>query len=291
MLAYFDTNVFDHLFKKTDKVTDADELQLREAVSSGRLTIVVGHINIRETLAALRASPEIVGPELSLIASLANWDYFVRFHSAILEGDVRHFAYNGERANTAFESEHTVANIRSAVLRVIDDPQGRRGLEAVNSENREQKQAFLDGVRKSHVETAGGLEELREKNEIPTFEQYLESGAEEFALAFARSFGVAEECRRRGLSNLLKIPSVRAMVGVGMSFIYRTAVEKKSPKGSDSRDLQHAVCAAAAADVFVTHDVDLSLLLHRVPIKGLRVLRLHQLLEAAHCTSRPGDLL
>ncbi len=209
MLAYFDTNVFDHLFKKTDKVTDADELQLREAVSSGRLTIVVGHINIRETLAALRASPEIVGPELSLIASLANWDYFVRFHSAILEGDVRHFAYNGERANTAFESEHTVANIRSAVLRVIDD----------------------------------------------------------------------------------KIPSVRAMVGVGMSFIYRTAVEKKSPKGSDSRDLQHAVCAAAAADVFVTHDVDLSLLLHRVPIKGLRVLRLHQLLEAAHCTSRPGDLL
>lgn len=84
---------------------------------------------------------------------------------------------------------------------------------------------------------------------------------------FAQSYGVAEECKWRGLSNLLKIPSVRAMVGAGMSFIYRTAVEKKSPKASDSRDLQHAVCAAAAADVFVTHDDKLSLLLHRVPFK------------------------
>src|SRR5208282_5302211 len=218
LLAYFDTNVFDHLYKKTDDVTDADEMKLRAAVSSGWLTIVVGHINIRETLAALRRSPEIVGPELSLIASLANWDYFVRFHSAILEDDVRHFAYNGERANTAFENDRAVANIQSAVRRVIDDPQGRRGLEAVIREDWEQKRAFLDGVRKARAETARELEEFQEKNETPNFEQYFADGAEEFALAFAQSFGVAEECRRRGLNNLLKIPSVRAMVGVGMSF-------------------------------------------------------------------------
>jgi len=79
---------------------------------------------------------------------------------------------------------------------------------------------------------------------------------------------------------ILKIPSVRAMVGAGMSFIYRTAVEKKSTKGSDSRDLQHAVCAAAAADFFVTHDDKLSRLQRRVPFNRFRVMRLHQLLEA-----------
>jgi hypothetical protein len=287
MLAYFDTNVFDHLYKKTDGVTQADELELRSAVFSGRLTIVVGHLNIQETLAALRASPHIVGPELNLIASFADWDYFVRFHSAILEADIRHFAYNGERANSAFEDEHIVTNIRAAIRRVIDDPQGIKGLDAVIREDDEHKRAFLDGARKARAETTGELEALRRKNEIPSFEQYFENGAEDFALAFARSFGVAEECSRRGLGILLKIPSVRAMVGVGMSFIYRTAAEKKSFKGSDSRDLQHAVCAAAVADVFVTHDVDLSALIQRVPIKGLGVLRLHELLEAANRGSTP----
>ena len=279
LLAYFDTNVFDHLYKKTDGVTEVDEQRLRATVSSGQLTIAVSHINIRETLAALRHSPEIVGPELSLIASLANWDCLVRFHSAILEADIRHFAYNGERANTAFEDEHTVASIRAGIRRVVEDPESRRGLEEVNNENREEKRAFMEGVRRAQTETAKAVKELREKNEIPNFEEYYESGAEEYALAFAQSFGKAEECKRRGLNNLLKIPSVQAMVGVGLSFIYRTAVGKKSPKPSDSRDIQHAVCAAAAADVFVTHDDDLSLLLSRVPIKGLRVMRLHQLLE------------
>jgi hypothetical protein len=50
ILAYFDTNVFDHLHKKTDGITEADEQALRAAVSSGRLTIAVGHLNIRYSL-------------------------------------------------------------------------------------------------------------------------------------------------------------------------------------------------------------------------------------------------
>jgi hypothetical protein len=97
--------------------------------------------------------------------------------------------------------------------------------------------------------------------------------------AFAKSFGVAEECERRGLDKLLKIPSVRIMVGHGMSLIYRIAVDGKVARGSAARDLQHALCAAAAADVFVTHDEELAFLLNRVPIKGFRVMRLCELFE------------
>jgi hypothetical protein len=115
--------------------------------------------------------------------------------------------------------------------------------------------------------------------EIPSFEQFFVDGAEEHLLAFVISFGVSEECKRRGLDKLLKIPSVRAMVGLGMSFIYRTAVERKAPKSSALRDLQHAVCAAAAADIFVTHDEELAFLLRRVPIKDFRVMRLRELSE------------
>ncbi len=188
LLAYLDTNVYDHLYKKTDGVTDADELDLRAAVSSGRLTIALSHTNIRETLAALHRNPEIVGRELSLIANLANWNYFVRFHSVILQDDIRHFAYNGERANTAFEDERTVAMIRHAIDRVIDSPLSAQELEAVNRESWEQKRAFFEGVKKSRAESEKDLEEFQKKNETPNFEQYFEEGAEAVALAFAQSF-------------------------------------------------------------------------------------------------------
>jgi hypothetical protein len=60
---------------------------------------------------------------------------------------------------------------------------------------------------------------------------------------------------------------------------FATLPERKAPKSSALRDLQHAVCAAAAADIFVTHDEELAFLLRRVPIKDFRVMRLRELSE------------
>jgi hypothetical protein len=154
-----------------------------------------------------------------------------------------------------------------------------KNLTAVVHEDKEQKSTFHDGVKKARAETETDLEDLRKRNEIPPFEEYFANGAEEFARAFARTFSVAHECERRGIDKLLKIPSVFTMTAAGMSFIYRTAVEKRAVRGSDSRDLHHAVCAAASADIFVTHDADLTILLNRIPGKCFRVLRLHELLD------------
>jgi len=280
LLVYLDTNVFDNLVKKTGGVTEGDELRLRAAVLSQRLTLVASHVNIIETLAAMRSRPEIVGPQLNLIASLADWDRFVRFHSAILEDDIVHFAYNGERANTAFESNQIAVNIRRTVRRVIDNRMDPKELEAIMQEDSEQKKAFLSSVKKSRSEIAVELEELRKRGDVPTFEEWFEDSAQDYLRAFVESFSVADECKRRGLGNLFRIRSVRAFIGSSMSFFYRTAAEGKAPKSSSSRDLQHAVCAAAAAaDVFVTHDEELASLLRRVPIKDFRVTTLDELLK------------
>ncbi len=67
------------------------------------------------------------------------------------------------------------------------------------------------------------LEEFRKANGIPSFEEYLEDGMEAQVLAFAESFGVAEDCKGRGLDKLSRIPSIRALIGLGMSFMYRTS--------------------------------------------------------------------
>jgi len=279
-LAYFDTNVFDNLVKKTNGIAEADDERLREAVSAGQLVVVVGHTTIRETLAALESRPDIARAQLELIASLADWDRFVLLSSEILENDIKHFAFNGEAANTPFEKD--AAHIRPKLQLIIEGRIGFGELEAVIGEDREYKTEFRDTVRRVDAGTAPELEEFRKANGIPRFEEFFEDGMEAQVLAFVESFGLAEECKSRGLDKLSKIPSIRALIGLGMSFMYRTSVEKKSPKSSFARDIQHVVSAASAADVFVTHDEELSFMLHRVPIKRFHVLRLHELLNCAN---------
>lgn len=137
LLAYFDTNIFDNLLKKAGGVTESDESRLRAAVASGRLAIIASHINIRETLAALRSNPKIAGAQFGLIESLIDWDRFVKFHSVILEDDISHFAWNGEPANTPFEED--AARIRSMVQNVRDGRLGLPEFEAAIAEDRDRK--------------------------------------------------------------------------------------------------------------------------------------------------------
>lgn len=129
--------MFDNLIKRTNGVTESDEEQLRASVFSGQLTVVVGHTNIRETLSGLDSRPDVAREQLSLIAELADWDRFVRLHRAILEDDVRHFAFNGERANTPFEKD--ASHILSKVRLVVDGSIGFKELKAVIAEDYEQK--------------------------------------------------------------------------------------------------------------------------------------------------------
>jgi hypothetical protein len=282
LLAYFDTNVFHNLLTKTNGVTEVDEPRLRAAIASRQFTIVASHINLRESIAALRSRPDRAREQLRLIVSLADWDRFIRFSTEVLEADIKHFAYNGERANPPFERERQANHIRSVTQRIIDGDIGFKELEAAIVENEQFKHRFEEGIEKSRAETVTALKQfLEEGGEIPSFDQFLKEGSEAHARAFIKSFDGAKECERRGLDRLLKIPSIRIMVRHGMSLIYRIAVEEKRKvaTGSSSADLQHALCAAAAADVFVTHDKELACLLHRVPIKGFRVLRLHELLD------------
>jgi hypothetical protein len=278
VLAYFDTNVFDNLLKKTGGVTETDLARIRDLVASERLKIIANILNIQETIAAQCSRPEIVRPQLDLIAYLSDWEHFVKPHCFILEDDIRHFAWNGERASP-FERDDIVAKIRAATQRARDNTEGMEELRSLAREDRQQKTRFLAEVMGTRDEVAPKIEEFGRQGEILTFGQYFEESAGDFALAFARSFGVSEQCELRGVENLLKIPSVRAFVGLSMSFIYRTAVEGKKPKSSASRDLQHAPSAAGAAEIFVTHDRQLASLFGRVPMRNFKVLSLHQLIQ------------
>ncbi len=188
LLVYFDTNIFNHLFKKTNDITEIDEKRLRAAVSSRQLTIVISHTIIRETLATLKSHPDLARVLLSLIVELADWDRFLPLCPEILERDIRHFAFNGERANTPFVKDTT--HIQTILHRIIDGQIDVRHAAAAIHEDQEQKETFRERVEKSRAQTTRALEEFEKSSEIPSFEQFFIDGAEERLFDFIRSFDV-----------------------------------------------------------------------------------------------------
>jgi len=174
-----------------------------------------------------------------------------------------------------------VSQVRSAVERFLGGTGNLRELDDVVNLNNQQKQKFLQGIEDARAETYPLIQALMEQEhqQIPSFEQYLASQQEKVAWDFARRVGVEGECERRGIAQFLGMKSVKMTSGLGLSFMYRVAVEGKAPKRGASRDLQHIVPAAAAADTFVTHDEELAFLVRRVPMNAFEVTTLHELLD------------
>jgi len=277
-VVYFDTNVFDNILKRRNNVTAEDEMRLRTTLAGGSLSILLSILNIQETIDARK--PEIVLPQLKLILDLTGWHQFVKPHDLILTDDIRHFAWNGEPDRPLF-LEPVVSQVRSAVERFLGGTGNLRELDDVVNLNNQQKQKFLQGIEDARAETYPLIQALMEQEhqQIPSFEQYLASQQEKVAWDFARRVGVEGECERRGIAQFLGMKSVKMTSGLGLSFMYRVAVEGKAPKRGASRDLQHIVPAAAAADTFVTHDEELAFLVRRVPMNAFEVTTLHELLD------------
>lgn len=277
--AYFDTNPFDNLLK-LNQLTASDLAELRAAIQTGKLAVVSNILNIQETIDALHSkTPQVVVPQLDLIAGLIDWGRFVKPCDMLLADDIRHFAWCGE-ASSPFLRESDVTVIHNAVNDIIRGRIPMAELDGVVRENSRQKTAFAIGLENDHAQTASMVEQIAAEGPIPDFPAVFAIAAQDFAYHTAAKVGRAEECKSRGLERFLSVQSVRMAVGLGLSVTYRRAFENKKlkrPLGA-SRDLQHLACAAAAADVFVTHDRELTSLACRVPIHGFRILTLRQLL-------------
>jgi hypothetical protein len=280
LCAYFDTNPFDNLLK-LNRLAATDLAELRSAIRRQQLAVVSNVLNLQETIDALHSNtPEVIVPQLDLIASLIDWGRFVKPSDWLLRDDIKHFAWCGE-PSSPFLRESVVEIVRDAVADIV---RGRLPIDDFDDVVRKsawQKTAFALGLESDNAEAASMMERLREDGLLPEFNDVFAIAAQDFAYHIAAKVGYAEECKGRGLDQLLSVRSVRMAVGSGLSVIYHRAFENKKlkrPLGT-SRDLQHVVCAAAAADVFVTHDRELSSLVSRVPLRGFRVLTVSELLD------------
>jgi hypothetical protein len=280
LCAYFDTNPFDNLLK-LNGLKASDLAELRSAIKRQKLAVISNIVNLQETIDALHSkTPEVVVPQLELIANLIDWSRFVKPSDWLLTDDIWHFAWCGD-SSSPFLPESDVEVVHSAIMDIIGGRMSITELDDVVRESSRQKIEFAAGLEEANAKTASMAEQLRKERPFPEFADFFAFAAKDVAYRIAAKVDRAEECKDRGLDQFLSVRSVRMAVGLGLSVIYRAVFENrklKRPLGA-SRDLQHLACAAAAGNVFVTHDQDLTILARRVPIRSFRVITLRELLD------------
>lgn len=274
--AYFDTNVFDHIHKEIG-VTGAGLLALRSAVRAGRISILLSVLNLEEVLSALASSPAHAIAELRLILGLADWQRLVKPPNLLLSDDICCYA-RGDDLPEPFITDPVVESYLRALLN--PSQQDIDELWPVVKETRQQKEDFVAGMREVNKKVLPRVKEFLKKSQgwRPSFEDYWEGLAGEYAQEFAERAGVLNECQKRGIEGLLEARSVRVAVGVSLSYDYSQTFEGRTPKLGDSRDMHHAVLATAG-DMFVTQDRPFARLLSRISIEGFRVVDIRDLLE------------
>lgn len=286
MKAYLDTNAFDHLYKKID-CTGEDIANLRKAIYGGRLSIRLSIHNLEEILLGRTVQPQALSAEIRLVLSIASSRTLLKPCDELILDDIRDYASKGATGSPFMHGPQQNA-VSSGIAELIetDGEEIDEDFRDVLESTRRQKERFKANVNSSSKAnadlTAGAKKACSGCVNFPNYHNAIwQERALRFAEEFAQRAGVLEECRHRGLADLLEIKSVRASLEMAISYTYGLNFEGHAAKIGDSRDLHHVVSAAASADTFVTNDERLRHYASRMKLDSFEVIDLRTFLSRA----------
>jgi hypothetical protein len=284
MIAYLDTNVFDHLYKKIG-CTSANIAELRKLIYGRGLSMPIGIHVLEEILLNRRASPQELVARVKLTLSLASIRRMVKPCDQLLADDIRSYAATGQPYRPLVSAQ--IQNAITQGIAELIESDGEEFSEEIAEaleETKQRRERFLQAMRVSRQQIAALVETLPARI---SFADYFQRAAGMTVERFAQRAGVLEACRERGIAGLLTIRSVRAAVGTAQSLAYGQIFEGWAPVADDSFDFLHVPSAAASAEIFVTNDGRLRAALERVALDDLRVMNLAEFLAVC---SPAGEL-
>lgn len=267
-IVYLDTNVYDRICKSGILLQDA-LFAMQSAIDEGLISIPISAHVLEEIASAIESAPHAVGPQLALVARLADRTRILCDPRTMLEQDVMRYA-KGRKSLSPFT---TNTQARDAVVHLLDQDCPSSKLLQIADDCRRSKEFFNRTMAQAKERNLELLETW--SGDLPTFAEFWHVAAPRLAEDMAQQMGVLAECKRRGILRVLELRSVRLRIGMLASLDYAQNMEGCKPKAGDSRDTLHAVCASAA-DVFVTEDRHYAKLLRRIPEAGFRVLSLSE---------------
>lgn len=268
IIAYFDTNVFDHLEQRIG-VTEQDLYRLGRAVKLEYLRVVLSFLNLEEILFIAQSKPERAKAQLKLIFELADKRLFVLGQEEIMNNDIRAYAHQ-----TPSKSPFTLMSVgmEMDIRNLINDPESlRREYDRIVRQTRRAKESFLNMLIKGQRKLKPMAAEIGVR-QYP-FERYWANNSGWLVEGLAKRVGELSKAKQRGTDGLLKVKSVSVAVGANLSLLYSHHFDGHAPSAGDSRDMLHALLASTA-DIFVTNDKKLEIVLARIQTDGFRVMNL-----------------
>jgi hypothetical protein len=267
---YFDTNVYRHLYKLEDGITKTDIAKLKALLRADKLRILLSTQVVEETISAVPSAANEAFARFKLMHKLAKRKRMIKFHIDFVQA-VRAYA-RGEKIQSPY---------------IAPPPRLIKWLTAPNLE----ELLKLAGETKAHIQehhnamtdiyknkiAPQAAEEIRQRQR-PSFTKYWNDNSITYIRELAGQAGVLKECEERGLDGLFEIRFIKIASTAHLSLAYANTYEGRTPKFSDSRDMQHALLSSAT-DTFITDDNNLRRIMKRVPIDDYKVLNFNEMLR------------
>lgn len=272
MIAYFDTQAFDHIYKKVG-CTGADVANLRKAIYGRQLSIRLSIHTLEEIVLGRKASPQALTAQIKLTLSLASSRTLVKPCVQLVLDDIRAYAADAGAARP-FLAGHTQNTIAEGIAGLI---------ESDGQELEDDFLAVLEEVRRERLQFVAMLGDARQTADISSsstltdaaFEQYLDAAAVPVLKDWAERAGVQPRCLERGVDGLLGIKTLRASLGA----VFASDFTKDTAGPIDLTVVHHAVAAAAVAQTYVSDSAANRDLFARLPVAGLDVASLPEFLK------------
>lgn len=265
---YFDTNVFDALYRRGPGCPEG--LELERAVKTGRLRIAISLDVIDETAeAALSDWPMALG-RLNLIQGLYDPRFEILPAGTLLRNGIVETLTDSTPSSFFSDEPMDIGLLRDLLSERLNE------FTKLVEEQRAEKAQYAETLRACRNDVRTGLAEM----EWPKvrFAHHLEE-ADWITQAAVNHFFGPGDLPVDVLRKLLSSRPVRMHRDVLFSMYYAQSVEGRAPKDSDLVDVHHAITASAAHGI-VTEDGPLRGILRRATVPGFQVLSLDEVVAS-----------
>jgi hypothetical protein len=246
-------------------------------MTAGKLTTWLSVTDIEELLGEWETDRPAAIRKLCLARDLVGFDKLLQAPNILLEEAIRAYAAGSpppspflpqDQQEILARRTHRIANGDTTLDGVVS---GIIAKVAVLKQTALDQ--WMEGRREVHS-TLSPYSVERGHPQRKDIDWFLKSEQQAYAEGLAKTLGLDEACRRRGLDGLVNIRAVRLYVNALVAYVFDITIGKdlqpRTPKRGDGYDFWHII-SASTADAFVTYDDGLFKLLMRLPVEGFRV--------------------
>jgi len=271
--AYFDTNVYDHIFKRGEGITADDIVFLEKGIKKGLIRLSYSIFNLEEIL--MQPDSKQTKEEMALLKRLVSPYCFIKIPFELIKGCLSDNV-NELELSCYIDDPQLLLNVQDYINNACLNDEVRK-------ETQTQKDTFTRNMKIAKELT---LAETKPEDKKKCGFKEFEEGAEKLLRDSLNDFNIDKTILEKlDYQSLLKKKIIRVWIYSSLATMYKQVVKNSEPRSGDSRDLLHCI-TASTADIFVTHDDNLRKRLELFAADNFKVFNFKEFIQNIKTTKR-----